>query len=325
MSTDETTVTSGPRCRVCSAVGPHRQLLLTETMFETWEAFRYVECSACGCIQIVDIPADLGRYYPRDYYSLAPAKHSGLQKRLKSAALRHVGGTPSLLGALAYALRLRPVDVPWMEAAAVTTRSRILDVGCGSGGRLVDLSRAGYRNLLGVDLFLESELTFESGLRIRKAELGQIDGTFDLIMLHHSLEHMPDPGGAISAASRLLAPDGVILVRVPVAGKWAWRHYGTDWVQLDPPRHLYTFSEKGIAILASGAGLRVDKVLYDSEPFQFEGSERILRLRAQRSKSAPPAATATGMSKAQMKRRARELNRARDGDQACFFLVRSQG
>ncbi|HEY6924488.1 MAG TPA: class I SAM-dependent methyltransferase [Steroidobacteraceae bacterium] len=322
MSTGEMAEISGRRCGVCAAVGPHRQLILMESMFETFEPFRYFECHDCGCIQIADIPTDLRRYYPPGYYSLAPASHSGLQKRLKSAVLGYVGGEWSLLGALAYALRLRPVDVPWMEAAAVTTSSRILDVGCGSGGRLVDLSQAGYRNLLGVDLFLESDLTYESGLRIRKAELGQIEGVFDLIMLHHSLEHMPDPRGAISAASRLLAPGGMILVRVPVTGKWAWRHYGTDWVQLDPPRHLYTFSEKGIAILAAGAGLEVDKVLYDSEAFQFEGSERILRLRAQRGDGALPASTATGMSQAWMKRRARELNRARDGDQACFFLVR---
>jgi SAM-dependent methyltransferase len=305
-------------------MGPHRQWLLTESMFETWESFRYFECSSCGCIQIVDIPADLGRYYPPGYYSLATASRSGLQKRLKSAVLSYVGGAPSLLGAFLYALGLRPVDVPWMEATAVKTSSRILDVGCGSGWRLVDLSHAGYRNLLGVDLFLESDRVFESGLTIRKAELGQVDGTFDLIMMHHSLEHMPDPRGAIAAASRLLAAGGVILVRVPVIGKWAWRHYGMDWVQLDPPRHLYTFSDKGIAILAAAAGLEVVNVLYDSESFQFKGSERILRLRSQSGNGAQSGCRATGMSEAQMKRRARELNRARDGDQACFFLARSQ-
>ena len=322
MSTDEMTTASAPRCRVCAAVGPHRQFLLTESMFETWESFRYFECSSCGCIQIVDIPADLARYYPPDYYSLAQPGHSGLHKLLKSSVLSYVGGERSILGALLYALRLRPVDVPWMEAAAVKTGSRILDVGCGSGWRLVDLSAAGFSSLLGIDLFLEEELVFESGLTIRKAELEQIDGTFDLIMLHHSLEHMPDPGAAIAAASRRLAPGGRVLVRVPVTGKWAWRHYGTDWVQLDPPRHLYTFSEKGLGILAANAGLAIDEVLYDSELFQFKGSERILQLRSQRGNGSQPAARATGMSEAQMKQRARELNRARDGDQACFFLVR---
>jgi SAM-dependent methyltransferase len=162
----------------------------------------------------------------------------------------------------------------------------------------------------------------ESGLTIRKAEVGQVEGTFDLIMFHHSLEHMPDPGAAIVNAGRLLAPGGMILVRVPVMGKWAWRHYGADWVQLDPPRHLYTFSTRGMAILAAAAGLEVGSVFYDSTSFQFEGSERILRLRAQRGDGASSVSLGVGTSPAQMKLRAQELNRAQDGDQACFFLRR---
>ncbi len=292
-------------------------------MFESWEPFRYFECVSCGSVQIVDIPPDLGRHYPAEYYSLAPSSHGGLHKLLKSAVLGYVGGKRSLLGAILYALGLRPVDTPWMEAAGVSTKTRILDVGCGSGGRLMDLSDAGFHRLMGVDLFLDADRVLSSGLTLRKAELGQIEGTFDLIMFHHSLEHLPDPGAAILSASRLLAPDGKILVRVPVMGKWAWRHYAADWVQLDPPRHLYTFTEKAVAILAAAAGLQVNKVLYDSESFQFEGSERILRLRSQRGDGTDLAFRSAGLAPAQMKQRAQELNRAHDGDQACFFLVRS--
>lgn len=323
MSIEEMTATTGEPCRICGSRGPHRRLVLNESMFETWESFQYFECASCGCVQIVDIPADLGRYYPPEYYSLAPSNHGGLHKLLKTSVLGYVGGKRSLLGAILYASGLRPVDTPWMQAAGLRTKTRILDVGCGSGGRLQDLAHAGFAHLLGVDLFLDEDRVLESGLTLRKAELNQIEGSFDLIMFHHSLEHLPDPGAAIVSASRLLAPDGKILVRVPVMGKWAWRHYASDWVQLDPPRHLYTFTEKGIAILAVAAGLQVGKVLYDSEAFQFEGSERILRLRSQKGDGTSLGARSAGLSPAQMKQRAQELNRAQDGDQACFFLVRS--
>lgn len=316
------TTNSHPPCRICASAGPLREFFLSESMFETWESFRYLECSACGCVQIADVPADLGRHYPAGYYSLATTRHSGLRKWLKASVLSYLGGKRSTLGGILYALHVRPDDAPWMEAAGLTTRSRILDVGCGYGGRLIDLSHAGYPHLLGVDLFLNEDLVLESGLTIRKADLADIDGMFDLIMFHHSLEHVPDPGTTILNASRLLAPGGMILVRVPVMGKWAWRHYGTDWVQLDPPRHLYTFSEKGMEILAASAGLEVGKALYDSTAFQFEGSERILRLRAQRGDGANLASRSSGMTAARMKQRAQELNRARDGDQACFFLRR---
>jgi hypothetical protein len=43
------------------------------------EAFDYLECPVCGSLQIAEIPADLSRYYPADYYSYgrSPAPRAG--------------------------------------------------------------------------------------------------------------------------------------------------------------------------------------------------------------------------------------------------------
>ena len=38
------------------------------------ERFEYRRCAACGSYLLADIPADLGRYYPADYYGF-PAAH----------------------------------------------------------------------------------------------------------------------------------------------------------------------------------------------------------------------------------------------------------
>jgi hypothetical protein len=38
-------------------------------MYGTRETFSYLACADCGCLQISNIPADLARYYPSDYYS----------------------------------------------------------------------------------------------------------------------------------------------------------------------------------------------------------------------------------------------------------------
>jgi len=35
------------------------------------DEFRYLECGACRCVQLVDVPADLSKYYPPNYYSFA--------------------------------------------------------------------------------------------------------------------------------------------------------------------------------------------------------------------------------------------------------------
>ncbi len=38
-------------------------------MFGTRESFTYQLCTACGSLQISDIPDDLSRYYPQGYYA----------------------------------------------------------------------------------------------------------------------------------------------------------------------------------------------------------------------------------------------------------------
>ena len=45
-------------------------------------------------------------------------------------------------------------------------------------------------------------------------------GAFDLVVLSHVLEHVADLGGAASALSRLVAPDGMVYVEVPDAAHY---------------------------------------------------------------------------------------------------------
>jgi hypothetical protein len=40
-------------------------------MFSIDTDFEYLECALCGCIQLVTIPEDMGKYYPEGYYSFA--------------------------------------------------------------------------------------------------------------------------------------------------------------------------------------------------------------------------------------------------------------
>lgn len=45
--------------------------ILPEMMFGFGEEFAYFECSKCGCLQISEIPVDISKYYPSDYYSFS--------------------------------------------------------------------------------------------------------------------------------------------------------------------------------------------------------------------------------------------------------------
>lgn len=294
-------------------------------MFGTREPFRYLECGACASLMIAELPRDLERHYPPGYYSHGEAlfrERDGVRRWLKRRRARHNSGRRDLAGGLVLAL-LGPA---WHQRglAGVPLDARILDVGCGRGQLLVTMAEEGFIDLTGVDPFIESDIEHPEGIRILRSELGRVRGAWDLIMLHHSLEHVPDPLGTLRDARERLRPRGRVLVRLPVADCAAWREYGMDWVQLDPPRHLHVPSLRGMGVLADGAGLRIVRVEHDSDELQFWGSEQYRRdipLHDARSwlvdRARSPFRAADMRA---FRRRARALNRKGEGDQACFLL-----
>src|SRR3989304_5704603 len=90
-------------------------------------------------------------------------------------------------------------------------------------------------------------------------------------------EHMDDPRSTLLHIARLLRPGHILLISLPLAGKYAWRKYESYWAQLDAPRHLFLHTEETIRLLARETGFTVREVHYDSTAFQFWGSEQYRR------------------------------------------------
>jgi SAM-dependent methyltransferase len=204
------------------------------------------------------------------------------------------------------------------------SQTRVLDVGCGAGLIIYDLAELGYQGMLGIDPFIERDLHYSNGARVRKVGIEDVTGKWDLLMFHHSFEHMPDPAATLRRVHDLLEVGGHCLLRVPTVSSFAWQHYGTEWVQLDAPRHLYLFSRPSIERLAAANGFELVNVTYDSDAFQFWGSEQYRRgipLKSELSYAVnPTAATFTAKQMLDFSRRAKKLNRAGQGDQAAFYL-----
>jgi SAM-dependent methyltransferase len=255
-----------------------------EMMFGLLDRFDYFECRRCGCLQLLNPPSNYSRYYPRDYYSFAPLEPprdmfvSGLRRwlgRLKNSGI--LFGRRGLPGALAK-WRPRP-DLAGIRTMLAPTTIRtfdvaILDVGCGNGELLCELAVAGFDRLVGIDPFGAEQPQLAPRVRIVPKPLEVFEGgRFDLIMCHHALEHMPDQHGAMRDFARLLAPSGTVLIRIPLAGSEPWRRYGTDWVELDAPRHTFIHSRASFERLAQEAGFEISHVSYDGEAFGYWGSE----------------------------------------------------
>ena len=141
---------------------------------------------------------------------------------------------------------------------------------------------------------------------------------WDLIMFQHSLEHMTDHVEVLRSASEKLAPDGTCLVRIPLAN-WAWQHYRKNWVQLDPPRHLIIHTPQSFRLAAGAAGFGISQTTFDSNPFQFYGSELYERNIPLIQEHADGAELGRAAMRA-LEVRSAELNRQQLGDQASFYL-----
>jgi SAM-dependent methyltransferase len=294
-------------------------------MYGTRERFDYLECQWCGSLFLKDMPRDMGRFYPRGYYSFAPKRHDAIMARLVAQALLLMRRFPLLRMPAALVVDLNAFA--WIEHMLDLPRSsRVLDVGCGRGMNLLLLAGLGFSELTGIDPYLPDHGRPGGGVVLMKTDLQGLEGSFDVVMFHHSFEHLPDPGAVFPDLARVLAPGGRVLVRMPVAQSFAWRTYGVDWVQLDAPRHLCVCSEKGFREMAARNGFSVEEVLYDSGAFQFWGSEQYRRdipLNDGRSYRVNKGRSPFGRrDMARFRERAGELNALGDGDQACFVLVK---
>jgi len=311
-------------CRTCGAALLERPVFTKEMMFGTRETFEYHECSGCGCLQIAEYPADIARHYPSGYYSLGSpgGQRAGrLARWARASRARHALGRLDPVGLGLSLLRPAPEYYAWFRPAGLSLRSSILDVGCGEGHLLAYLRDEGFRVLRGVDPHAREEARHQAGFDI-EPKLEEVRGEFDFVLLSHSLEHMPDQASVFRELRRLSHRTTTICIRIPILSH-AWKAYGADWVQLDAPRHFYLHTPKSLEKLASTAGFRVHGMRCDSTAFQFWGSElykRDIPLHDESGRLRAPDSQFSSEQIAAWERRASELNRVGDGDQAIFHL-----
>jgi len=207
-----------------------------------------------------------------------------------------------------------------IQQKAIKKTSSILDVGCGAGHLLQELSLWGFKNLTGIDPFIEKDILLDDRRsKIFKQDVFNHTGMYDLIMLHHSFEHMENPQQVLKQLYNILNPKGFLLIRIPVSDSFAWRKYGVDWYQIDAPRHFFLHSAKSINLMSKSAGFVLKQVVHDSIDAQFLYSEKYCRDISSFEE--------LGFSTKYLKnceKHARWLNKIMDGDQACFLFQKEE-
>lgn len=251
-------------CHICEAKFS-KSYTFKEKMFGFNDTFKYNECSNCGCLQIAEIPDKMDKYYPPYYYSFTQEipvlkKHSFFKKQFANLKVKKI-------------YKRSPELLKYIKSIKIKPRHRILDVGCGKGQLICELYNRGFVNVEGVDKFLPQEVNHGFGVKVQKCDLSNLQSnSYDLIMMHHVLEHVEEQQKALIDCGNLLKDNGCLLIRIPIIGE-AWNIYRENWVQLDAPRHFILHTIKSMGILANDAGFEIKQTIFDSTSFQFLGSE----------------------------------------------------
>jgi SAM-dependent methyltransferase len=107
-------------------------------------------------------------------------------------------------------------------AATIVSGGRVLDAGCGLAYGTKMLAQSGADEVLGVDLaegvvdMVRADMP--DNVRLQVADIRHLpfeDHRFDVIVSFEVLEHLDDPGVALDELTRVLAPDGLLLVSSP--------------------------------------------------------------------------------------------------------------
>ena len=318
------------KCRICGNEDEKQIFHAKDNHFGLDEEFIYFECPNCETLQIGEIPQDMSKYYPEGYYSKFVLSSNPIKTFLKRMWYRSYSSQFNLSNYLMKMIKGKLPFTSWLGEITINLNDPILDIGSGTGNLLYHLNLAGFNDLTGIDPFINESLTYSKELRIIKGNLEDLieqNLKYKLLLFNYSFEHIANPLETLRNSRKLQNRNDDLIIRIPVSNSYAWKKYGTNWANLDAPRHFHIFSEKSMSLLAEKSGYKIDKIVYDSDDFPFWLSTLYQN-------NIPFTATEFG-SKNPMKdfrhlvsrkesrafkKLARELNQRKEGDQATFYL-----
>ncbi|HAE38463.1 MAG TPA: hypothetical protein DCG57_07475 [Candidatus Riflebacteria bacterium] len=127
----------------------------------------------------------------------------------------------------------------------------VFEYGVGTGWNLSGLE---CRRRLGYDVcdHLEKNVT-SNGIEYISHAAKVADGSIDVVICHHVLEHLSDPVAALHCMRRILKPGGRLLLFVPSEHEIRFRRF----VASDPNHHIFSWSCQSLGNLVSNCAFKV--------------------------------------------------------------------
>lgn len=248
-------------CDLCGS-DEHKFLFEAKDRLHGFEGtFSYVICKNCGLVfmnpQVSD--SDIVNFYPPDY---APHKAKSDTQQKDQSVIQNKLKKKPFISSLCKNL---------------SEQSRVLDVGCGSGNFLYEISTVTGCEVYGIDISKTAAKTARENYGI-DVFIGTImqspfpDNYFDVITAWAFLEHVNNPSEVLLKVSNLLKNDGLCIISIPNFDSLNAKLFKDKWFHLDCPRHLYIFTAKTITGLFEKSNLKIKKIIYNKSSNGVLGS-----------------------------------------------------
>lgn len=294
----------------CGNSQDNRIFQSSERMFGLGGSFDFLECSSCNSVQLIAVPKAMDAYYPKNYYAFGDLVESDHLKNLVKKIRWSLASANLLSSGI-------PPYLTWLKTLRAQRKEHIADIGCGNGQLVYEMKSSGFKNLWGFDPYIPQETNTEGFYLLRK-NIDEVTGEFDIVMMHHSFEHMEFPRNIFEKLSQLVKKGGRLLIRVPVTDGEVWKQEGIYWFQLDAPRHFYIPSVKAMRKISADFGFSMKEVVFDSSANQFWGP--ILYKNRKKFAGTDLSLEFTAEELLDYENKAFALNQENKGDQACFYF-----
>jgi SAM-dependent methyltransferase len=205
----------------------------------------------------------MSRYYPAEYFThnrVGTEHKKRFKHQIRNWILQRYYGYPGRSGAKPLKPLGRLLAFPIYLLFKYDRRNSLVIPFQGEG-RFLDVGR----------------LVSELGLRVHAGEIEDSPfepGTFDVIHMSHVLEHLRDPKGSLERAFQLLKKGGRLYLRLPDGGSYCAQRFGRQWLALEVPRHLCTYTKETVRLLLEQIGFVVE---YAKQDRSFQGLRKTLQ------------------------------------------------
>lgn len=215
-----------------------------------------IRCDKCGLVYLRSKPdqAELERHY--QMYADNPGSHMKLPATIEAAKASY--------------LRRQYLLNELVEFTG-GDRHKLLDIGCGWGAFLDNARDHGF-DVRGVEICkrMADYAVNELGINVHQTQVELIpfnDEEIQVVMMIHSLEHLPNQRRALNFIHQIVAPRGYLCGIVPNFASFCSQSMDDNWPWLDPAMHYVHFTPQTLVKALWSCGFNMLRIYTDTGDF----------------------------------------------------------